>query len=239
MKTHLKHLAAALAFGVISAGSATASILSFNDVGDNLPESYGDRISATHQDGIRYYSGVGVGWTPNVTVDYGGADLRRSTYGYGNFTDAIYHATEGSDFGITFNADDGYGVALYDFQLALSGNESFTIDNISFFDGSGTLLTQIADLAVTAGSTRTTVDLVSGLGGPLAASTISIIFDISGLGNNSDKVGFDNFTFGQFAWADLDEDVLVNPLPAGLPLFISGLGAIGWVKSHRRKKSRA
>lgn len=216
---------------------ASASILLFPQNSSGvLDQSYGDQVSAATSGGDVYGFG-GVGWTPNVSVEYTGSALRTSRSGYGNLTGALWNSTAGEDLGVTFTAETGYDAALYSFDIGVYGSSDMVIENITFLDGAGNILASISDLLIEAGKTRTSVDLAVLFGGPLVESTISILFDISDYGSRSDNFGFDNFTFGQLAWDGWDENVLETPLPAGLPLFLSGIAGLGWLKRRRKTKT--
>src|SRR5512142_91182 len=99
---------------------ASATVLDFSaQVGGQIPQDYGDRVSAAIM-GVYSY-GFGFGWTPNVTADYGYFDplfqfqslnFNHWGPGYGDLPNVAY-GTEGHlNNVLRLTADAGYEVVL-------------------------------------------------------------------------------------------------------------------------------
>jgi len=165
---------------------APATLLLFeNSSGFNLsaifPQSYGDRVTNTLQNGFRY--GLANGATPNVEVSY----LNAGTWstGYGNLTNLVYVRSPGP-LEITLTADPGFEVLLHGFDLGLR-----------VVDLGGALLHAQDNLLVQGmPGTRTSLSFPT----PLHARVVRIRIDSSNLGSSAlQNIGIDNVLFSQAA----------------------------------------
>jgi hypothetical protein len=98
-----------------------------NDV--SLPAGYGNRVTATSQDGFSY--GLGGGPTPNVVVNYG-PEIATWSGGFGDLPTVVYAEgdTTSSVFRMNLVADPGYLVRLNSFDMAGWPNRDETINSV-------------------------------------------------------------------------------------------------------------
>ncbi|MEM9495458.1 MAG: VPLPA-CTERM sorting domain-containing protein [Pseudomonadota bacterium] len=209
-------------------GAAGAVTIDFNSL------SAGDIVS-------NQFAGVSISGTSNTTPAQGNAamifDSNNPTGDDGDlgspFEDPF---TPGAD---NFNAgnilivsedgdagdpdDDGAGGAItFDFDEVVTFRELKVLDinagegvSLSFFDVSDALITTLSfDMLNLADNEFTTLDTLVG-----NVSRLVVTFSLSG------------------AIDDLVYDTTPIPVPAALPLFLSGLAASGWL-ARRRKKER-
>lgn len=155
--------------------------------------AYGDRVSATAQDGFLY--GAGGGFTPNVTVDYGPwdlSDLRRWTTGYGDLEGVLYDEQDGRGYlEVRFAADAGWRTRLEGFDMA-AWRVGGSIRFVRVWNGAGDILFEQTDVDV-----PTTGHLHFAFDPPLEGRWLTIAFDAGNLGTYSDNIGIDNVRFGQ------------------------------------------
>ncbi len=218
----------ALLLVTLSLSQSQATILTFDifDPGfpgtENFPEgfqifqNYGDFVTSTSVPfgGGTFDYGVGAeGFTPNVSVDYGpvspqtgGPSLWR--YNYGDLIRILYQGStftgSGTDFDylvITLQADPGFDVLLYSFELAGWFETDYTIMGVAvyndvfndLFPAQNRVFHDLNALVLGTGPTHTSYVFNS----PLRGNTIAIFIDASNLGANSELIGIDNIRFGQ------------------------------------------
>jgi hypothetical protein len=161
--------------------------------------AYGNRVTAAI-DAAGMYGTFGSGFTPNVTVSYGGgspsAFLGRWTTDYGDLVNVLYNEDDGDDrLTITLTADPGYLVRLHSFDLGGWPNADYTLNNVFVKDEANANLFSASNVLVkgAAPAPRRTSFAFD----PLVGSTLQIYIDLSGLGGNSDNIGIDNIAFDQ------------------------------------------
>jgi hypothetical protein len=211
-----------------------ATILTFDVAGgvtnfQNVPQDYGDNVAASPQAGHSY--GVGAeGFTPNVVVDYGSPDEDPAlwTTGYGDLTNVHFNDADGdTSFTIGFIADTGFEVQLFDLDIASFAGGGRTIQGLLVRDGDGNTLHSQGSTFIT-GATHLAIDLA----GPLQASALELVIDLTGLGTFSDDIGVDNIRFGQVA---VQPPPAAVSEPASFAILAIGLLGVGL----RRRKSRS
>ncbi len=201
-------------------GGANAAVLTFDIDGlgryQNMNQGYGDNITATTMDGFSY--GSAEGFTPNVTVEYGGTDPAFWTTGYGDLTNVLFEDEDGTGvLTVTLRADEGYEVALHGFDVAAYASSSQTIDLVGVSSATGSVFSQAN--AVISETTSTYFSFTP----VLQASELTITVDARNLGSSNDNIAIDNIVFSQ---------VTVVPEPSSLLLL--GLG--GWCLAFRRSR---
>lgn len=187
---------------------APATLLLFeNASGFNLsaifPQSYGDRVTNTLQNGFRY--GLAGGTTPNVEVSY----LNPGTWstGYGNLTNLVYVRSPGP-LEITLTADPGFEVRLQGFDLGAWFQTNLILGSLRVVDLGGAVLHAQDNLLVQGlPGTRTSVTFPT----PLHARVVRIQLDSSNLGPSAlQNIGIDNVLFSQ-AMVPVYTDVALFP----------------------------
>ncbi len=180
--------------------------------GANMPQAYGDNVTAATMGSFHYDVSNGV--TPNVTVRYEGfvpgggpAELQWWDTGYSDLSKVLEYEADGMPgYRVVLTAASGV-VLLDQFDVGNWGS-GVTIPSLKVKDGSGTVLYQL-DNWFLSGNTfphQTFVFLPA-----LQAQELSIEFDLTGLGGNSDNVGMDNIRFRQSA---VPEPVTFLAVPA-------------------------
>jgi hypothetical protein len=133
-----RKLAWALIAGGLCVSPVRATVLTFDTAlpnGSAVPPGYGQRVTATSQDGFFY--GAAGGFTPNVTVSYGpvASDVHLWNLDYGDLQQVIYRETEGAGIlEVTLAADPGYQVILQSFDLAGWPNADYIINSVQVID---------------------------------------------------------------------------------------------------------
>jgi hypothetical protein len=164
--------------------------------------AYGNRVAAAI-DAAGMYGTFGSGFTPNVTVSYGGGSfatyLVRWTTDYGDLVNVLENELDFDDrLTITLTADPGYLVRLYSFDLAGWPNADYTLNNVFVKDAANANLFSASNVlvkgAMNAGHDPRHTSFAFD---PLVGSTLQIYIDLSGLGGNSDNIGIDNIAFDQ------------------------------------------
>lgn len=248
-------LSVALCLAVSLNGKATILTFDITDLSypgaENFPEgfqisqAYGDFVTSTSVPfgGGTFDYGVGAeGFTPNVSVDYGpvsaqtgGPSLWR--YNYGDLIRILYQGStftgSGTDYDylvITLQADPGFEVLLYGFELAGWFETDYTVMGVAVYNSVFNDLFPDQNRvfhdpnAMVMGSGPSHTSYVFGT--PLRGRTIAIFIDASNLGATSELIGIDNIWFGQ--------DVEI-PEPATLTLMIGGsLLLAGRFRTSRR-----
>ncbi len=208
----------AIAAAAFAAGSSVAvgSVLTFDITPisnfQNVPDNYGDHVTATTMGNFSY--GADFGFTPNIEVSYtrGPADPALWTTGYGDLVNILFEDADGvGQLEVVFTADAGYNARLHSwdmsaFSSAFSADP--TINSVTVLDGAGAELFRL-DNAVISESTHTTFEFLT----PLEAPVLRLRFDSANLGTLSDDIAFDNIAFSQS---------LVPAPAAGALLIIAG-----------------
>lgn len=211
---------ALVATGLVAPTSLKAETLTFDNTcnGCNivtLGVNYGDRLPGT----------------PNVVVDFDPAsDISTWTTAYGDLTGVIYRESEGAGIlTITFTADPGFLVTLTSFELAGWPNADYTINSVQVLSGTTPLFSQSNVLIQgdASGPGHTTFSFAM----PLSAQTLTIRFDASNLGGNSDNIGIDNVVFGQLQQQP-------EPVPEPATMLLLGSGLAGFAMKIRRRRAQ-
>lgn len=225
------------ALAALAATPAAATVLTF-DIDNAKPnnslamsQAYGDRVTATVQDGATY--GVGdEGFTPNVLASYSGGtagSLIRWTTGYGDLVNVLENEVDGgSVLDVTLTADAGYQVSLFGFDLGGWPQFDYTLPGLQVIDGASNVLFSQANVLVQGngvGPRHTTFDFGAGLTG----QTLTLRLNLAGLNNNSDNIGLDNVRFGQSGGP-----VAGVPEPTSWALMILGFAGAGAALRRRR-----
>jgi hypothetical protein len=223
-RTHRRAgLPAAVISLALSAGSAQATILNFDDLAlfAFIPQTYGDRATGTAADAFVY--GEGEGYTPNVVVEYTTTNTTTPFNvwnGYGNLSKALGHNQFNVLGDLVLRPDAGFRVALHSFDLgafqanyANSRVQVLDLDGTTLFD-TGVFTALLAPAGAEAG--RYTFP---GFGPLSSANGLRIVVTEFG------DLGLDNISFSQTP----------VPVPAALPLFAS---AVAGVVALRRRRAR-
>jgi len=207
--------------------AARAVVLTFDITGIsnalNINQGYGDNVTATTMGTFSY--GATHGFTPNVTVAYGGTDPALWTTGYGTLTNILFEDQDSTGIlTITLTAAAGYEVQLHGFDLAafpVFGSDP-TVDSLTITSGAGTLHSQASFTVALASFTAFS------FGTPLQAQSLTIAIDARNLGALNDDIGLDNLAFSQVAipepsaWA-----ALAGALALGGALWRRRTGSVG------------
>ncbi|MGJ3241800.1 MAG: hypothetical protein ACFE0O_02415 [Opitutales bacterium] len=193
--------------------------------GATLSQDYGDNIAATIQDGFAY--GSDYGFTPNVSVEYGGGPDPVDGYAvfwgpdFGDLDNVVEAESEPNGLQIRLVAEPGYQVALHGFDLAGWPEADYTINAVRVRGSDDAILFESLNTFIAgAGPAHTSFDFATAW----LSSTIKIEWDSSNLGGSSDNIGIDNISFSQVAIPEP-----ATALFAGL----IGLG-VGVVRSRRQ-----
>lgn len=192
----------------LAAGSATATVLTFDPVPANdglVLQGYGDRVTSTQQGIFRY--GDEFGFTPNVVVEYR-PNIRYHTTGYGDLTNIAYREDSGNRIlEINLAADVGYRVCLHYFDLAALLGEALTIKSIQIQTGQlVTLFRQdfffLSDIVeprpLPPGQTGTPTHTRFTFDPAICNSTVlKIRIELDNLGFKCPRIGIDNIAFSQ------------------------------------------
>lgn len=191
-----------------------------NNISDSVvvDQAYGDRVTAPLDGNGHAYDvvlGNGLGLTPNVEVSYTGDSPELWTSGYGDLNNVLYDEIDGATgFEITFDADPGFEVGIFGFDMAAFGGGE-TLPGMEIIDGNNNLLWSAGSTFIN-GTTRVSFDT-----GGVFGESLTIAVDLTGLSSGSDNIGIDNIHFGQRLTA--------VPEPAGASVFLVGLlGILGF-----------
>jgi hypothetical protein len=205
--------------------TASATVLTFDIVGIapgvNLPQTYGDNVTAAIMGNFSY--GTAQGFTPNVTVSYVAnntpgvtPELQWWSTGYNDLVNIVENEADGdTGYRIVLTAAAGFNVTLQSFDLGNFGS-AVTLPGLQVLNSSNTPLLNLSNIAVPA---DTSPHL--SFAGPWTSSTLSIVVNTTGLGGQTDNIGLDNITFSQSAVTAPG-----IPEPASLLLIGGGLGAL-------------
>ncbi|REJ97930.1 MAG: hypothetical protein DWQ35_01090 [Planctomycetota bacterium] len=184
---------------VISAGAAYGDTVllfersnGFRLVSSSIPD-YGDRVTATVQNGFRY---GGEANTPNVVASYRDQTSAWST-SYGDLINVIYTSAADGILEATLTADPGYRVALHSFDLAGWNRTDYTINSVAVLNEANQPLYFQSNVLVQGdanGPQHTTFNFVD-----LVAPAITIRFDAANImtGFGAQNIGLDNVRFSQ------------------------------------------
>ncbi len=197
---------------------------SYSDFGA-LPQGYGNRITATTQDGFLY--SLDGGATPNVVVKHSTGGLPQIytwSADYGDLSHIVF-AQEPIVFEMDFVADPGYKVTLSSFDMASWPHLNYTINSVQVLNQNSTALFSQSNPVILGSTTtsplHTTFDFTAG--GGLTGTTIKVVFDSTNV--DSDDVGIDNIKFSQSIVAavrgDFNRDGIVSA--ADIPVMLAAL----------------
>ena len=165
--------------------------------GAALPQTYGDRVTASVQNNFHY--GTSGGSTSHIVADYGtnGKTVTTRRTGFGDLTNVASTASH-NPFEMTLTADAGYKVSLASFDLAGAPSHDWTIKSVQVLDGNNNVMFSKTNVAIQGDATgvRHTHFAFST---PLTASKMKIRFDASNLTSSTAAVGIDNVQFSQVA----------------------------------------
>jgi hypothetical protein len=209
----------------VLAASGSATVLTFDLAGATdytpIPQEYGDNVTATTMGGFSY--GAGGGFTPDVNVGYFGSPGSQSflniwTTGYNDLTNVAEYEPDGEPtFGFTFDGTNGQAVRLESFDLGNYGG-AVTVPGITITDGTGNVLWSQTQFALPASSNPGHLTFSPNV----TATSLRMTVDVTGLGGNSDNVGFDNIRFSQ------------QPVPEPASLTSLGLGGLAFLRRRRK-----
>ena len=202
---------------IFSGGAAADVVLTFDQSGIfnsvAIDQEYGDNVIASpdgNGHGYNIIAGNGFGLTPNVEVSYSANEADLWTTGYGNLTNVLYDEADfSSGFEITFNADPGFEVGLFGFDMAVFGGVDSTLPGVEILDGGNNVLWSAGPTVIDS-TTATSFD-----SGGVFADSLTIAIDLTGLGGASDNFGIDNVHFAQ--------RVSSVPEPAGACVILVGM----------------
>jgi hypothetical protein len=167
--------------------------------GEQVNQSYGDRVTSTNMPGNLLYGQNGEGFTPNIVVNYGppAADPRLWNTDYGNLTNVLFKGSPVSGFlQVTFTADPGYLAQLHSWDMA-AWNPNFssdpTINSVRVLDGEGNPIISLSNVTISE-TARTSFDYSTD---PFKDDVLVLEFNSSNLGNFADAIGLDNIVFSQ------------------------------------------
>ncbi|MEL6110562.1 MAG: LamG-like jellyroll fold domain-containing protein, partial [Planctomycetota bacterium] len=170
--------------------AATASILTFDGpfaVNGSIDQEYGDRITASIDGAYGYGGGVNGPRTPNVEVAYSSTTLFYP-FGFSGLNNVAFAA--GGPGEVTLQADAGYSVSLFGFDMGGSEANSAT-PLVEVIDQDGTILFSESNIALPDTSPAREFDFAE----PLVGETLIIRFARHLPGSN--PIGIDNIEFAQ------------------------------------------
>lgn len=223
-------LLAALGLGT----PAAATILTFDQCGGDpnaaiqgvcngglVNQSYGDRATAEMMNGGLFrYINDGEGWTPNVVASYGPNPnaVRGYFTGYRPLANVLWVEKDPGIFQLTLQADAGFQVLLYNFELAIFSDvvSSVTAKQIRVSDQDGTQWLNLTNRAIVDAETFFFFTPAASAGGGF----LQIEFDLTNLplDVNREYLAIDNIRFGQAAATAIPEPGSLTLLGIGLAL---------------------
>lgn len=198
---------------VLLPSSASATLLTFEQCGGDpnaaiqgvcngglVNQNYGDRaIAESMNGGLFKYIDDGEGWTPNVLASYGPDPSKVFGYftGYRPLANVLWVDRSSGILDITLQADPGFSVLLYNFELGIFSDEtsSVTAKSIKVTDQDGALLLNLQNRVISDAETfYFFTPAASGAGGYLR-----IQFDVTNLpvDETREYLAIDNIRFGQ------------------------------------------
>ncbi len=222
-------MGAALAAGAASSGNATVLTFDIDPIANNdaIPDAYGDRVTNSSAASGAFTFGYleGVGFTPNVTVEYTTDTTVPVQWWDTGYGDLVNIAWSNQHIGATIilTPDAGFEVVLNSFDLG--GWMGDQHDNLTELfvrvDGSPVIDYLDNPITVLGGSAHSSFTPGIASSDPVSISWASPWF-----------VGIDNIDFHQRASGDSPQTPQV-PEPATLALFGVGLAGLGWVRRRR------
>jgi hypothetical protein len=226
----IKGFSIAIVVLLVTISSAHATVLIFqpatgsfgND--DSLPAGYGDRVTATTQNGFLY--GLGGGTTPNVVTSYGAA-ISTWDNDFGDLFHVVYAEGDNSAavFEMDLKADAGFLVKLNSFDMAAWPHLDYTINSVQVLNGSDVQLYGQSNVLIQGdpnGPQQHTHFDFTGVEG----QTLKIIWDATNV--DSDDVGITNINFSQAPETPVPSTLVMSSILAGM-----GVAADG----YRRRKT--
>ena len=185
--------------------------------GQAVNQNYGDNVIASPDSNGHQYDiivGNGFGLTPNVQASYSGDNSPAIWItGYGDLTTVLYGSGSSTLVRITLEADPGFEVGLFGFDMASFFSSGSTIPGLQVLDGDDNVLWSQGSTLILGGGAHSDFDFAGGL----FASTLKLEIDVTGVGNNA---GVDNVHFAQRSPA-IPEPTMVGLVPA-MVLAIAG-----------------
>mgnify|MGYP003679137947 CR=1 FL=1 len=221
-------MAGVIAAGVGIAGSASATLLTFDldNIGNfvNINQNYGDRVTAL-SDAIGSYGELGEGFTGNVVADFGTVDPALWTTGYSDLTNVFFDdADSQGPLELVLTADAGFSVQLFDFDLGAFGADR-TVTSVRVTNENNDLLYESLGDTIS-GATHSDYTFTS----PLVGQSLRITIDQIALGASSDDVALDNVRFGQIVNVS-------QPVPEPATMTLLGMGIVAMAARSRRRKA--
>jgi hypothetical protein len=204
----------ALFFFLFLAGAGRATILTFDQIrlagavvptisGNDVPQDYGANVSGSPMavpGGFFTYGEAGEGFTPNVSVNYTTTapppDASLWADSYGDLTNVLFANNNSVSLLVELNAEAGFDVLLYAFDLGGWPNTDYTINAVRVLSGATPLFSESNVLVEGdfSGARHTAFNFPTPLSGP----DLTIVIDYSNLaGGQHDNIGIDNIRFGQ------------------------------------------
>jgi hypothetical protein len=190
--------------------------------GGIVNQNYGDRaVAESMNGGLFRYINDGEGWTPNVVTSYGPNPNAIYGYftGYRPLADVLWVDRSVGILGVTLQADPGFRVLLYNFELGIfsDSTRSVTAKSIRVIDQDGAYLLNLQTREVTDAETFFFFTPVASSSG----GSLRIEFDVTNLPVDATReyLAIDNIRFAQDAITGVPE-------PGSLALAGLGLAAV-------------
>jgi hypothetical protein len=203
--------------------------------GTAIPQNYGDNVTAATMGSFQY--GGSNGFTPNVTVTYGGGLGAPSVpqfhqSGYGDLQNYIQGPLDQTTslILVTLTPEAGYSVTLNSVDLATLHNSTFTINGLQVFGNGGTLLYNQPNATVTGGAASPWAHSHYDFTNVTSTGFVTLQIDASNLVDKAGAIALDNISFTQNRITQT-----AAPEPGTFALLsmgaLSGLGIL--VRRHR------